>query len=397
MVLQSQRVLWLIDSLLNTVKTGITNCYTYTFDQARSDERGGNQNWAWDYCAKEEGDTSLSSARATYWPSSTASADTIINELGLLLTSDRLTEENRAIIRAHVEKEMNNGDVSKAVRVAQELILSTPEFHATNIVRKQDNIRETLGYAEAPKSSYKVVVVLMMVGGLDSFNLLLPKGRCTGEDQYTKYQNARGAQHAVPLSKLESIYAHNQSCVEFGVNTDMDVVADLYNNKEALFFANTGVLSKPMTGEDWLKESSFQPFAHNIMQHEFYAGDPYNIRTGTGVFGRMLDILKAENGYQTAAYALNGGEEMLTGDPSYGNSGKQHHAYFVILEALSVPPLMSILYFFSVQSLSTMAPQALNRFPTIENLYDVAKQLNGIGDAGNSCKFIMEALLDVVR
>jgi hypothetical protein len=44
-----------------------------------------------------------------------------------------------------------------------------------------------------------------------------------------------------------------------------------------------------------------------------------------------------------------------------------------------------------------MAPQALNRFPTIENLYDVAKQLNGIGDAGNSCKFIMEALLDVIR
>jgi len=52
----------------------------------------------------------------------------------------------------------------------------------------------------------------------------------------------------------------------FGVYDALDVVGDLYNNGEALFFANTGVLSKPMTKHDeWVKETSFQLFAHNTM------------------------------------------------------------------------------------------------------------------------------------
>jgi hypothetical protein len=163
---------------------------------------------------------------------------------------------------------MQGGDVAKAVRIAQQLILSTPEFHVTNTVRKQDSIRETTRYDEEPKSQYKAVVVLMMIGGLDSFNLLLPKGQCIGDNQYQKYQDARGAQHAVPLTRLESIYAQgsNQTCLEYGVNLDFDLLSELYDNKELLFLANTGSLSKPMTRDDWLTESSFQPFAHNIMQ-----------------------------------------------------------------------------------------------------------------------------------
>jgi hypothetical protein len=37
----------------------------------------------------------------------------------------------------------------------------------------------------------------------------------------------------------------------------------------------------------------------------------------------FVDLLKAHNGHQTAAFAVNGGEEMLTGSPLYGNSGKK--------------------------------------------------------------------------
>lgn len=33
---------------------------------------------------------------------------------------------------------------------------------------------------------------------------------------------------------------------------------------------------------------------------------------------------------------------------------------------------------------STSPPAALNNFPTVENLIEVVKQLNGVGDAGNS-------------
>lgn len=99
----------------------------------------------------------------------------------------------------------------------------------------------------------------------DSFNLLVPKGQCQHGDGYNEYVKARGS-HALEKSNLVSITANSQNCQEFGVYNKLNIVGDLYNSGEALFFANTGVLSKPMTKHDeWVKETSFQLFAHNTM------------------------------------------------------------------------------------------------------------------------------------
>lgn len=122
-------MLGLIDSFYSTIKTGVSNCYPYTFDGSNGDNRGGNQNYAKGICATNEGDTSLSPAKTTYWPSSTSSAHEILEELNILLTSGRLTDENKELIKVHLEREMKAGDVAKAIRLTQELILSTPEYH----------------------------------------------------------------------------------------------------------------------------------------------------------------------------------------------------------------------------------------------------------------------------
>lgn len=90
--------------------------------------------------------------------------------------------------------------------------------------------------------------------------------------------------------------------------------------------------------------------------HEFYRGDPYDINANTGVFGRMLDKLKLQ-GYQTSANACGDGGEMLTGDQQYNNP---------------------------VYGVSTKAPQTLNQDPTIENIYEVVKELNGVGEADSN-------------
>lgn len=90
-------------------------------------------------------------------------------------------------------------------------------------------------------------------------------GQCQQGDGYNEYVKAR-ASHALEKSSLVSIPANSQNCQEFGVYNKLNVVGDLYNNGTALFFANTGVLSKPMTKHDeWVKETSFQLFAHNTM------------------------------------------------------------------------------------------------------------------------------------
>ena len=92
-------------------------------------------------------------------------------------------------------------------------------------------------------------------------------------------------------------------------------------------------------------------FTHNSMVHEFYRGDPLDVNTNTGVFGRMLDKLKLQ-GYQTSANSRGAGDQMLAGDQKYKN------------------PIWGV---------STSAPSDLNQDPTVLDIYEVVKELNGVG------------------
>lgn len=90
--------------------------------------------------------------------------------------------------------------------------------------------------------------------------------------------------------------------------------------------------------------------------HEYATGDPYEVNAGTGVFGRMLDKLRLK-GYHTSANNANGGEAALIGDQYYNNP---------------------------VNSVSSTTPSQLNKIPSIDNLVDLVKQLNGNGDRDNN-------------
>jgi len=93
------------------------------------------------------------------------------------------------------------------------------------------------------------------------------------------------------------------------------------------------------------------------MQHEMQRGDPYNTMPNTGVLGRILDQLKLQ-GFHTSANSRGAGGGMLTGDPQYQNP---------------------------VNGVSTKAPSPLNNKPTagLENLYEIIKELNGVGSPEN--------------
>lgn len=336
---------------LATNRFGIVDCYNMASFES------------WRYgspfaCPSTEGDTSLSPAVMSYMSYSslptTSSVDDIINDLDLLLTAGRLQgSDNRAIIRSIVEPMM--GDVDKATRAAQQLIFSSPEYHTTNLPRKVDTPREITGYTDK-KGPYKAVVVLMLKGGADSFNMLVPKDQCTTADAYEEYVQTRGNLHAIPKNNLTSIYTTGQDCSEFGVNENLPIVADLYNQNEAVFFANVGTLSKQLTKQDNLGVIGFDPFAHNTMEEAFYTADIDNKKPGTGVMGRLLDVLNNQ-GLHTSANNVNDGMTMLAGDSAFG-----HPVYTV----------------------STTNRGELNRFATIHNLLDVVKILNGVGEQGNS-------------
>merc|ERR1712242_631536 len=79
--------------------------------------------------------------------------DDVVDELATLLTSGRLSSKKRKIIaNAYRQKLDNNDDAQAALRLAMQLMLTTPEFHSTNLnfISQQQEGPQSLSSIFAP-------------------------------------------------------------------------------------------------------------------------------------------------------------------------------------------------------------------------------------------------------
>ena len=75
----------------------------------------------------------------------------IVDELATLLTAGRLSRSSRQVIQRIIASESN---MTIATMKAQQLMVLTPEFHATNAVRQSAEVRPD---PEVPKSLIKTL------------------------------------------------------------------------------------------------------------------------------------------------------------------------------------------------------------------------------------------------
>ena len=103
-------------------------------------------------------------ATLRYQPSST-DAVTVVDELALLLTAGRLNPASRTIIRDAYLQEFGSVDGASALRLAQKLIITTPEFHCTNVVKQRGQLRPEPEDPVPSTKPYKAVVFVNLNGG----------------------------------------------------------------------------------------------------------------------------------------------------------------------------------------------------------------------------------------
>lgn len=124
---------------------------------------------------------------------------------------------------------------------------------------------------------------------------------------------------ALAKNRLLPISALDQVCTEFGLHPELSAVKDLYNDKDLLFFANTGVLSQPVNKDNYNVLTNTQLFAHNHMQREAKRVDPYDLSSGTGVLGRMTDIL-TRDGSNVGSFSVDRFSVALAGKPGISDA-----------------------------------------------------------------------------
>lgn len=146
-----------------------------------------------------------------------------------------------------------------------------------------------------PQNDYKALVCIMLQGGNDSFNMLVPRGT----SEYDEYASVRG-NLALAQNDLLPINPTNISGQEFGLHPNLPNIQGIFEAGNAAFVSNVGALVEPTTVTDIVNETVNVPlglFSHVDQRTHWQTCVPQNVNS-LGWGGRLADILYTNNANQ---------------------------------------------------------------------------------------------------
>jgi len=216
-----------------------------------------------------------------------------------------------------------------ALKEALKLFMFTQEFHTTNLNSPNKKVKKAKPLKERTARAYKAVVVINLIGGADTFSMLVPHSNCgDGRDHYQEYSDARGGVYdggsdtggaALAKSTLRqiSVPAGTQPCAIFGVHEKMPVLKTLYDAGDLAFLANTGTLIEHLTVSEMRTKKKRVP--PSIGDHKGSQKCSQNLdcenAAAAGVLGRLFNELsnKKEEPYQADLFSVYGNMKILEG------------------------------------------------------------------------------------
>ena len=296
-------VLAFLNGLHSLINYGLTNCH-----EGFGDKYGHTCSLA----------ASTSDGNLQYVPPTATSGADVVNGIALLLTAGRIDASNRDTIAAAYDATLTDtGDAGQALNTALKLVLALPAFQTTARTVETAPARPAPALRVPTGQPYKAVVVIFLSGGVDSFNLLVPR-TCSPKDLFAEYDQERG-NIALANASLLPIQDNGQSqpCSTFGMHPDLTTVQSLYNDGDAAWIANIGALVEPVTKAEYDAGTKQLPpslFAHNVMRRS-----TQNLHAqasnADGVLGRIVSALgKQASPYVAETYSVAGSVKMVDGE-----------------------------------------------------------------------------------
>ncbi len=138
---------------------------------------------------------------------------------------------------------------------------------------------------------YKALVCIYFEGGMDSFNVLVPR-----DGRYSQYASSR-SNLALPKNDLVPINAVNVGTSQFGLHPSLKNIASYFNQGKACFISNVGTLLEPITKQEYENNKGRVPlglFSHSDQSNQWQTAISDN-RTNKGWAGRMADLMYTVN------------------------------------------------------------------------------------------------------
>jgi uncharacterized protein (DUF1501 family) len=185
----------------------------------------------------------------------------------------------------------------KFIGTASCAAIGTTTFFSTlfNLGMANEAAARSVRAVKATNSDYKALVCILLAGGNDSFNMLVP----TDRGAYNAYAATR-SNLAIPLNSLLSISPLGGSQPPLAVHPAMPEVQSLFNTGKLSFVANVGTLVQPTTKAQFMNGSVKLPlglFSHADQIQQWQTSVPQS-RSAYGWGGRVADILQSMNNNQ---------------------------------------------------------------------------------------------------
>lgn len=151
-------------------------------------------------------------------------------------------------------------------------------------------------------NDYKALVCISFYGGIDSFNMLVPRGM----DEYGDYESTRGTLALVQSDLLAINPINNTSGKTYGLHPSLTGVQQLFESENLAFVANVGTLVEPIEHYDnYLNANYIKPdylYSHADQFRQWQTSVPTD-RNASGWGGRIADIVNAN--YNQSNVSMN--------------------------------------------------------------------------------------------
>jgi uncharacterized protein (DUF1501 family) len=148
------------------------------------------------------------------------------------------------------------------------------------------------GFASAASvsgfSDYKALVCIYLLGGNDSWSMVVPMSQA----EYNAYASSR-QNLAIARDRLLALNPIDPLPVNYGLHPSLSALKPLFDDGQCAFIANVGPLVEPLTRDQYRSGSRrFPPqlFSHNDQQEQWYTLRG-RAQTNTGWAGRLADLL----------------------------------------------------------------------------------------------------------
>jgi uncharacterized protein (DUF1501 family) len=139
---------------------------------------------------------------------------------------------------------------------------------------------------------YKALVCILLNGGNDSFNMLVPRG----QGEYQEYASTRTNQ-AIPQDQLIAIDPNTSDGKTYGLHPELTGVKRIFDQGRLAFVNNVGTLIEPTTKGGIENQTARLPLgllSHSDQVMHWQTGLPQD-RSSLGWGGRMADLLQSMN------------------------------------------------------------------------------------------------------